>query len=175
MYHIEQAKRLFLRNEIQRTIEQTCSEFKHPLVQFEGFIAENITLFVFLSCTHSAFSVRLMLRLMKIVENAGLQMGASYGEAHSKICDFTLNESCVHIGRTVGKLQMMRGTILVETNNCGIGCHFYQNHHSIFNQIIAVGGYSVYSGDLDFAYDQYRIDYIKAFGRFPPAATIEVI
>ena len=176
-------KRLGLRRYIEKVIAGACKSENRPNdVTFDAFIVDNTALLLILHCKYQRVQRRVYYRILNNVpKNFGLSIVDIYGLVSVEDPDYYAVEHYVEAGYTVADIKVGRKHYFISASCNGAAAEkipesLRAGDLDAFSEAMeSAGGEWFYNDALDTAFERYKADYKKAFGKDPVSVSVKII
>ena len=179
-------KRMALRGYIEKVIADACKSENRPNdVTFDAFIIDNTALLLILHCKYLRVQRRVYYRILNNVpKHFRLSIVDAYGLVDVDNPDYVVSDYYVEAGYTVADIKVGKKHYFPWASCRGSAVD--RVHESLrdgdFDKCVefreamkSVGGSQFYYDDLNSAYERYKADYKRAFGKEPISVSVQRI
>lgn len=172
-----------LRGYIEKVIADACKSENRPNdVTFDAFIIDNTALLLILHCKYLRVQRRVYYRILNNVpKHFGLSIVDVHGLVDVDNPDYVVSDYYVEAGYTVADIKVGKKHYFPWASCIGSAAEKIHEslrdgdsdkHAEFLDAMKSVGGSQFYYDDLDTAFERYRTDYKKAFGKDAPTVGV---
>ena len=175
-----------LRSYIEKAIADACKSENRPNdVTFDAFIIDNAALLLILHCKYQRGQRRVYYRILNnVTKHFGLSIVGVPGLVDVDTPDYVASDYYVEAGYTVADIKVGKKHYFPWAT-C-VGSAVDRVHESLrdgdFDKCVefrdamkSAGGSQFYYDDLNSAYERYKADYKRAFGKEPISVSVQRI